>query len=103
MNDETIKIKPHPIITEVKFPKTNLITLDTTTFDYESATECFTAVRNAMGLYEPMEVVMYEDTDGTDNKGKPIERISYSCPRCGKGYLLPYAYECPECKQRLKW
>lgn len=46
--DDSIKIVPHPILQELKFPRKTLITLDITKFNYESATCCFTAVRNAI-------------------------------------------------------
>lgn len=46
--DDKIKIQPHPVLEELKFPRKTLITLDITKFNYESATCCFTAVRNAI-------------------------------------------------------
>lgn len=103
MGEEKVVIQPHPVLKELRFPKRTLITLDITKFDTNSATECFVAVQNALGLNNPMEVIMYEDTDGEDPDGRPIERISYSCPRCSRNYVMPYAYKCPECGQMLKW
>lgn len=52
---------------------------------------------------EPRKVIMFEETDGDDDNGRPIERIFYGCPTCGKHYLLPYADRCPGCNQVLKW
>ena len=46
MNDK-IKVQ-HPILQELKFTKTNLILLDTSKFDYNSAEECFKAVQSAI-------------------------------------------------------
>lgn len=51
----------------------------------------------------PKEVLMFEDMDGEDDFGRPVERISYGCPNCGKGYLVPYELRCPRCEQMLKW
>lgn len=41
-------ITPNPTLQKLEFPKTNLIVLDITKFDPNSATECFTAVQNAI-------------------------------------------------------
>lgn len=52
---------------------------------------------------EPREVILFEDSDGYDERGVKIIRISYSCPTCEKGYLVPFIDRCPKCKQALKW
>lgn len=52
---------------------------------------------------EIKSVIEYEDTDGDDPNGRPINRVSYSCPTCGKNYLPPFTDRCPECKQLLRW
>jgi predicted RNA-binding Zn-ribbon protein involved in translation (DUF1610 family) len=55
------------------------------------------------GKNEMKIVIEYEDTDGCDPDGKPIERVSYSCPTCHKNYLPPFIDRCPECRQLLRW
>lgn len=45
---DTVRVQ-HPILQELKFPKNNLITLDTSTFNTESASECYKAVQKALG------------------------------------------------------
>ena len=42
---EIVYMRPAPQLEEVKFPKTKYIMLDISKFDYNSATECFTAVQ----------------------------------------------------------
>jgi hypothetical protein len=49
------------------------------------------------------QVLVYEEFDGTDDNGKPIERVTYACPKCNLSFLLVWTDECPECKQKLKW
>lgn len=46
--DDSIKIVPHPILQELKFPRKTLITLDITKFDPDSAEECYKAVQEAI-------------------------------------------------------
>jgi len=53
MNNK-IKIQ-HPVLQELKFPKTNLILLDTSKFDYNSAEECLKAVQKAIKEKEDNE------------------------------------------------
>lgn len=48
-------------------------------------------------------VLVYEEFDGTDDNGKPIERVTYACPKCYLNFLPVWVDECPECKQKLKW
>lgn len=43
-----IRIKPHPFLKEVTFPKSNLIVLDISKFNYKSASCCFNAVQEAI-------------------------------------------------------
>lgn len=43
-----IRIKPHPFLKEVTFPKSNLIVLDISKFNYKSASCCFNAVQDAI-------------------------------------------------------
>lgn len=45
---DTVRIQPHPVLQEIKFPKRNLITLDTSKFDADSAEECYEAVQRAI-------------------------------------------------------
>ena len=45
---ETVKIQPHPVLQELKFPRRNLITLDISKFDPDSAEECYKAVQEAI-------------------------------------------------------
>jgi hypothetical protein len=52
---------------------------------------------------KPKLVDMIEDSDGYDEHGVKIIRISYSCPTCEKGYLVPFIDRCPNCNQALKW
>ena len=49
------------------------------------------------------QVLVYEEFDGTDDNGKPIERVTYACPNCNLGFLPVWTDECPECKQKLRW
>lgn len=48
------------------------------------------------------EVIMYEEFDGCEDNGKPIERIFYGCPICG-ATAIPYQDRCHKCEQTLKW
>lgn len=50
----------------------------------------------------PMQVVMYEEHDGYEENGKPIERISYGCPVCG-ATVIPYQDRCHKCEKVLGW
>lgn len=50
-----------------------------------------------------MKVIVYEEYDGEEPNGKPIERVSYSCPKCYRNYLPLYICNCPECNQELEW
>lgn len=52
---------------------------------------------------ESREAILFEDSDGYDEHGVKIIRISYSCPICEKGYLVPFINRCPNCNQALKW
>ena len=45
---DTVRIQPHPVLQELKFPRRNLITLDISKFDPDSAEECYKAVQAAM-------------------------------------------------------
>ena len=56
-----------------------------------------------MSKDEPKKVLMFEETDGEDRDGRPIDRICYSCPRCLKNNLIPYEAFCPKCGQALEW
>lgn len=49
---DTIKIQ-HPVLQEINFPRKNLITLDISTFNTESASECYLAVQKALGCNNP--------------------------------------------------
>jgi rubrerythrin len=49
------------------------------------------------------QVLVYEEFDGADDNGKPIERVTYTCPKCNFNFLPVWTDECPECKQKLKW
>lgn len=49
------------------------------------------------------QVLVYEEFDGADDNGKPIERVTYACPKCNLSLLPGWTDECPECKQKLKW
>ena len=42
----------------------------------------------------------FEDYDGDDDNGKPINRIYYACGSCGRT-ISQYNTYCPECGQRL--
>ena len=48
---DTVRIQ-HPVLQEINFPRKNLITLDISTFDTDSASECFKAVQEALGKPE---------------------------------------------------
>jgi hypothetical protein len=42
----------------------------------------------------------FEDYDGDDENGKPINRVYYPCGSCGRTISQSHTY-CPECGQRL--
>lgn len=49
---DTVKIQ-HPILQELNFPRKNLITLDISTFNTDSASECYMAIQKALGCRKP--------------------------------------------------
>ena len=47
MGDDRVVIQ-HPVLQEIKFPKTNLIMLDISKFNPDSYTQCYEAVQQAL-------------------------------------------------------